>query len=98
MGENYNTGTCTIRVGRDYVCLNFGSNLAASASVRDRRTRRTLVRSPQRWDQRVCGAVCPNGIDLAREVKMRWQILPVILTSGHSRERVGGLKHRAVLA
>jgi len=38
MGENYNTGTCTIRVGRDYVCLNFGSNLAASASVRDRGT------------------------------------------------------------
>src|SRR5947207_14973626 len=38
MGENYNTGTCTIRIGRDYVCLNFGSNLAASASVRDRGT------------------------------------------------------------
>ena len=32
-----------------------------------------------------------NGIDLAREVKMRWPLLPVILTSGHSRERVGGL-------
>ena len=28
-----------------------------------------------------------NGIDLAREVRMRWPLL----TSGHSRERVGGL-------
>ena len=25
-----------------------------------------------------------NGIDLAREVKMRWPLLPVILTSGHA--------------
>ena len=32
-----------------------------------------------------------NGIDLAREVKMRWPLLPVILTSGHPRERVGEL-------
>jgi len=32
-----------------------------------------------------------DGIDLAREVKMRWPILPVILTSGHPRERVGKL-------
>jgi CheY-like chemotaxis protein len=30
-----------------------------------------------------------DGIDLAREVKMRWPRLPVILTSGHPRERVG---------
>src|SRR5213080_1170931 len=30
-----------------------------------------------------------DGIDLAREVKMRWPLLPVILTSGHPRERVG---------
>jgi DNA-binding NtrC family response regulator len=29
--------------------------------------------------------------DLAREVKMRWPLLPVILTSGHPRERVGKL-------
>jgi DNA-binding NtrC family response regulator len=29
-----------------------------------------------------------DGIDLAREVKMRWPHLPVILTSGHPRERV----------
>jgi hypothetical protein len=29
-----------------------------------------------------------DGIDLAREVKMRW---PVILTSGLPRERVGDL-------
>src|SRR5437667_9774047 len=27
-----------------------------------------------------------DGIDLAREVKMRWPLLPVILTSGDSRE------------
>jgi CheY-like chemotaxis protein len=32
-----------------------------------------------------------DGIDLAREVKMRWPDLPVILTSGHPRERVGEL-------
>jgi DNA-binding NtrC family response regulator len=32
-----------------------------------------------------------DGIDLAREVKMRWPFLPVILTSGHPRERVGEL-------
>jgi CheY-like chemotaxis protein len=30
-----------------------------------------------------------DGIDLAREVKMRWPLLPVILTSEHPRERVG---------
>ena len=29
-----------------------------------------------------------DGIDLAREVKMRWPLLPVILTSGLPRERV----------
>src|SRR6266446_6583504 len=32
-----------------------------------------------------------DGIDLAREVKIRWPLLPVILTSGHPRERVGDL-------
>jgi DNA-binding NtrC family response regulator len=32
-----------------------------------------------------------DGIDLAREVKIRWPLLPVILTSGHPRERVGKL-------
>jgi len=32
-----------------------------------------------------------DGIDLAREVKMRWPLLPVILTSGHPRERIGEL-------
>ena len=32
-----------------------------------------------------------DGIDLAREVKMRWPFLPVILTSGHPREHVGKL-------
>ena len=32
-----------------------------------------------------------DGIDLAREVKMRWPLLPVILISGRPRERVGEL-------
>jgi CheY-like chemotaxis protein len=32
-----------------------------------------------------------DGVDLAREVKMRWPLLPVILTSGLPRERVGEL-------
>jgi len=32
-----------------------------------------------------------DGIDLAHEVKMRWPLLPVILTSGHPCERVGEL-------
>jgi CheY-like chemotaxis protein len=32
-----------------------------------------------------------DGIDLAREVKMRGPLLPVILASGHPRERVGEL-------
>jgi CheY-like chemotaxis protein len=30
-------------------------------------------------------------VDLAREVKMRWPLLPVILTSGHPRDRVDEL-------
>jgi DNA-binding NtrC family response regulator len=29
-----------------------------------------------------------DGIDLAREVKMRWPLLSVILTSGHPLERI----------
>src|SRR6516165_9504160 len=32
-----------------------------------------------------------DGIDLAREVKMRWPLLPVILTSGYPRESGGEL-------
>jgi two-component system, cell cycle response regulator CpdR len=28
-----------------------------------------------------------DGIDLAHEVRMRWPLLPVILTSGHPREQ-----------
>ena len=32
-----------------------------------------------------------DGIDLAHEVKMRWPLLPVILTSGQPRDRVGDL-------
>jgi len=27
-----------------------------------------------------------DGIDLAREVRMRWPFLPIILTSGHPRD------------
>jgi len=30
-----------------------------------------------------------DGLDLAREVKMRWPLLTVVLTSGHPRERFG---------
>ena len=32
-----------------------------------------------------------NGVDLAWEVKLRWPLLPMILTSGHPREGVGEL-------
>ena len=32
-----------------------------------------------------------DGIDLAREVKMRGPLLPVILASGQPRERIGEL-------
>ena len=32
-----------------------------------------------------------DGIDLAREVRLRWPLLPVILTSGLPRDRVGDL-------
>jgi DNA-binding NtrC family response regulator len=32
-----------------------------------------------------------DGIDLAREVKMRWPHLSVVLTSGHPGDRVGEL-------
>jgi len=32
-----------------------------------------------------------DGVDLAWEVKLRWPLLPVILTSGHPCERVGEL-------
>jgi two-component system, response regulator PdtaR len=32
-----------------------------------------------------------DGIDLAWEVKQRWPSLPVILTSGHSRDSIGKL-------
>jgi hypothetical protein len=48
-----------------------------------------LFGRPWRDDpQGTCGA---RLIDLAREVNMRWPFLPVILTSGHPRERVGQL-------
>ena len=29
-----------------------------------------------------------DGIDLAREVQLRWPLLPMILTSGHPLERI----------
>jgi DNA-binding NtrC family response regulator len=32
-----------------------------------------------------------DGVDLASEVKMRWPLLPVVLTSGQARERAGDL-------
>jgi DNA-binding NtrC family response regulator len=32
-----------------------------------------------------------DGLDLAREVKMRWPLLTVVLTSGHPRERFAEL-------
>jgi DNA-binding NtrC family response regulator len=40
-------------------------------------------------DIRLRGVI--DGIDLAREVKMRWPHLSVVLTSGHPRDRVGEL-------
>ena len=54
MVEHYNTGTCTIRVGHDYVCLNFGSNSAASVSVQDRGTRSEVPSG------RACSVTVPN--------------------------------------
>jgi CheY-like chemotaxis protein len=36
-------------------------------------------------DVRLPGAM--DGIDLAWEVKLRWPLLPMVLTSGHPRER-----------
>jgi DNA-binding NtrC family response regulator len=32
-----------------------------------------------------------DGVDLAWEVKQRWPLLPMVLTSGHPREHVGQL-------
>ena len=40
-------------------------------------------------DIRLSGVM--NGIDLAREVKMRWPHLVVVLTSGNARERLDQL-------
>lgn len=37
-----------------------------------------------------------DGIDLASEVKMRWPLLPVVLTSRHARERVGDLPPESI--
>src|SRR5437870_9634440 len=39
-----------------------------------------------------------DGIDLAREVKMRWPLLPVILTSGHPLEPAWGRLHAQAVA
>ena len=40
-------------------------------------------------DVRLPGAM--DGIDLAWEVRLRWPLLPVVLTSGHPCERAGDL-------
>jgi DNA-binding NtrC family response regulator len=40
-------------------------------------------------DVRLPGAM--DGIDLALEVRLRWPLLPMILTSGHPCERAGDL-------
>ena len=40
-------------------------------------------------DVRLPGAM--DGIDLAWEVRLRWPLLPMILTSGHPCERAGDL-------
>ena len=40
-------------------------------------------------DVRLPGAM--DGIDLAWEVKLRWPLLPVVLTSGHPCDRAGDL-------
>ena len=40
-------------------------------------------------DVRLPGAM--DGIDLAWEVKLRWPLLPLVLTSGHPCDRVGDL-------
>jgi len=37
-----------------------------------------------------------DGLDLAREIKLRWPSLPVVLTSGHDGERLGGLPSNCV--
>src|SRR2546427_2321347 len=43
-------------------------------------------------DVRLRGAM--DGVDLAWEVKLRWPLLPVILTSGHPLERIRELPPR----
>ena len=40
-------------------------------------------------DVRLPGAM--DGIDLAWEVRLRWPLLPMVLTSGHPCERAGDL-------
>ncbi len=40
-------------------------------------------------DVRLPGAM--DGIDLAWEVRLRWPLLPIVLTSGHLCERAGDL-------
>ena len=40
-------------------------------------------------DVRLPGAM--DGIDLAWEVRLRWPLLPVVLTSGHPCDRAGDL-------
>jgi DNA-binding NtrC family response regulator len=37
-----------------------------------------------------------DGLDFAREIKLRWPSLPVVLTSGHSAERLVNLPSNCV--
>ena len=46
-------------------------------------------------DVRLPGAM--DGIDLAWEVKLRWPLLPIVLTSGHPCDRAGDLPRGSAL-
>jgi hypothetical protein len=61
--------------------LSRGASATETSSRIDRRGGRRTLQSDGGTD----------GNDLAREVKMRWPLLPVILISGRPRERVGEL-------
>jgi DNA-binding NtrC family response regulator len=37
-----------------------------------------------------------DGLDFAREIKLRWPSLPVVLTSGHGGERLAGLPSNCI--
>jgi DNA-binding NtrC family response regulator len=51
-----------------------------------------LTRGPEiALDIRLSGAM--DGVDLAREIKVRWPHLPIILTSGNAGNRLAHLPH-----